>query len=297
MFEWDDARYFLAIHRAGTLSAAARRLGVNQSTVGRRLEALEESLGVRLFVRTRDGYSISPAGEHLVPRAERMEDEADAISRELVGQQTQLSGSVRITSSHAFGPRVVAPILAEFHALHPAIELELDADNRMLSLTKREADMAVRFARPPERHLVASKLAELGNAAYCAPSYVAKHGRPRPPFEGHDFVAEWPETTPEARWVAQHAAKGRVVFKTMSTHVQLVMTLAGLGIALFPCYIGDDEPGLVRLGPPDPAAQRAVWLVMHRDLQHTPRIRACADFISERIRARADWLSGKKRAR
>jgi DNA-binding transcriptional LysR family regulator len=297
MFDWDDARYFLAIHRTGTLSAASRRLGVNQSTVGRRLETLEESLGVRLFLRTRDGYSISPAGEQLVPRAERMEDEADAIARELVGQQARLSGSVRVTTSPAFGPRVIAPILAEFLALHPAIDLELDADNRMFSLTKREADMAIRFARPPDRHLVASKLAGFGNAVYCAPSYVDKRGRPRPPFEGHDFIAEYPEATPEARWVAQHAAKGRVVFKSSSTHVHLVMTLAGLGIALLPCYLGDREPGLVRLCPPLPAVQRAVWLVMHRDLQYAPRIRACADFLAERIRARNDWLTGHERPR
>lgn len=294
VFEWDDARYFLAIHRAGTLSAASRKLAVNQSTVGRRLEALEAQLGARLFLRTRDGYAISPAGELLLPRAERMEEEADAIARELVGQQAQLVGTVRITTADAFGPRVVAPMLAEFHALHPGIVLELDADNRMFSLTKREADMALRFSRPSDRHLVASKLTEFGNAPYCSPAYVGKRGRPRPPYEGHDFIGDLYEQVPEARSILQHATKGRIVFKSGSTHVQYVMALAGLGIAMLPCYLGDRDPGLVRLGPAEPAVQSSVWLVMHRDLQHAPRMRACADFLTERMRAHRAWLAGTR---
>ncbi len=222
MFDWDDARYFLAIHRTGTLSAAARRLGVNQSTVGRRLEVLEEQLGARLFLRTRDGYSTSPAGEQLLPRAERMEEEAIAIARELVGHQERLTGSVRVTSSDAFGPRVVAPILAQFHELHPGIDLEFDADNRLLSLTKREADVAVRFTRPPDRHLVARKAAPFAHAVYCSESYIAKRGRPRPPFEGHDLVGELWEHLPQAKWDAQRVAAGaRVVFKTSSAFAQV----------------------------------------------------------------------------
>ena len=296
MFDWDDARYFLAIHRTGTLSSAARRLAVNQSTVGRRLETLEEELGARLFLRTRDGYSISPAGEQLLPRAERMEEEANAIARELVGHQERLTGSVRITTGDAFGPRVLAPILAEFHALHPGIDLELDADNRTLSLTKREADMAVRFSRPPDRHLVSRKVADFANAPYCSASYIARRGRPKPPFEGHDFIGDLMEHVSIARWIAQHAAKGgRIVVKSGSTHVQFVMAVAGIGIALLPCYIADAEPQLVRVGPTVPLVESAVWLVMHKDLQHAPRIRACADFIGERLAAQSAWLSGTRR--
>jgi DNA-binding transcriptional LysR family regulator len=295
MFDWDDARYFLAIHRTGTLSAAARRLGVNQSTVGRRLETLEEELGARLFVRTRDGYSASPAGEQLLPRAERMEEEAHAIARELVGHQERLTGSVRVTSSDAFGPRVVAPILLEFHAVHPAIDLEFDADNRLLSLTRREADIAVRFSRPPDRHLVARKAADFANAPYCSTSYVARRGRPRPPYEGHEFVSELNEQLPSTRWITQHASKGggRVVFKSSSTFAQLNATQAGLGIAMLPCYIADPEPDLVRVGPFEPAMGTAVWLVVHKDLQRTPRIRACVDFLAQRLAARSAWFAGR----
>src|SRR4051812_15313647 len=119
MFEWDDARYFLAIRRAGSLSAAGRELDVNQSTVGRRLESLEQTLGARLFVRTPDGYLLAPAGERLLPRAERMEEEAQAAEREASGQEASLTGVVRITGPDAFGARVIAPLLVEFHRRMP----------------------------------------------------------------------------------------------------------------------------------------------------------------------------------
>jgi DNA-binding transcriptional LysR family regulator len=294
MIDWDDARYFLAIHRAGSLSSAASRLKVNPSTVGRRLETLEERLGVRVFLRTRDGYSISPAGEQLLPRAERIEEEVEAIGRELVVHQQRLTGLLRVTSSDALGPRVVAPILAEFSVMHPGIDIELDADNRLLSLTKRESDLAVRFVRPHERYLVARRLADYAAAAYCAETYIARRGHPRPPFEGHDFICDNSTCVKEARWVVEQAARGgRIVVKTGSTHVQVAMALGGAGIAMLPCYVGDREPGLVRLGPPEPSTQQPIWLVMHKDLQQAPRVRACADFLVARFAVRNDWLSGQ----
>jgi DNA-binding transcriptional LysR family regulator len=296
MFDWDDARYFLAIHRGGTLSAAGRQLGVNQSTVGRRLESLETRLAARLFLRTRDGYRISPAGEQLLPRVERMEDEAHAIARELAGE-ARLTGIVRITTGDAFGPRVIAPLVAKFHALYPEIELELDADNRTMNLTKREADIAIRFGRPAERQLVARKVVPFGTAPYCAPRYIAARGRPTAPFEGHDFIGDFIDWTVEARWILAHAARGRISVRTGSTQVQVALAVAGMGIALLPCYYGDEEPGLVRVGPPEPAAERAVWLVMHRDLQHSARVRACADFLVEGLRAERARISGVRRGK
>jgi DNA-binding transcriptional LysR family regulator len=297
VFAWDDARFFLAIHRSRTLSAAARTLGVNQSTVGRRLDALEEELGVRVFLRTRDGYVIAPAGEQLLPRAERMEDEATAIARELAGRQEKLTGLVRVTTGDAFGPHVVVPILTRFHALHPDIRLEIDADNRLVSLTKREADISVRFAKPKDRGLAVRRLADFAYAPYCATSYAAARGRPTPPFEGHDFVGDPIETRPEARWVAQHSAKGRIVMRSASATVCRAGAVAGLGITLLPCYLGDEEPSLVRLAPPDPGVKYGIWLVVHEDLQHAARIRACADFLAEAIHTDAPRFAGQKRPR
>lgn len=297
MFEWDDARHFLAIHRKGSLSAAAKQLGVNQSTVGRRLLSLEEELGAKLFVRTRDGYRIAPAGERLLPHAERMEDEATAIAREVSGQVTTLTGTVRVTAGDLFGSRLVAPILAEFHGRYPDIDLELDTSSSVRSLTKREADVAVRVGGIVEHDVAARKVEEFATAPYASKAYLAARGRPRgDDWAGHDFVgfSEDLARFPESRWLEARAAKGRVVFRARATLAQLQVTLAGMGIGMLPCYAADAEPELVRLVPPAQLLRATMWIVVHEDLRQAARIRTCADFLAERLRAQGKRLRGEK---
>ena len=290
MFEWDDARHFLAVHRTGSLSAAARDLGVNQSTVGRRLVSLEERLSAKLFFRTRDGFRIAPAGEKLLTHAERMEDEAIAIAREIAGQETKLTGSVRLTAPDMFGARIVAPLLAAFHARYPEIDLELDTDNRLRNLSKREADMAVRIGETREGGVVVRRLTEFGSALYASRDYLERRGTPRGgDFAGHDFVgfAEPLMRSGEALWLSENAAAGRTVLRSQATAVQLQATLEGVGIAALPYYIADVEPSLVRIVPPAYVMRQEVCLAVHEDLRHTARIRVCADFLAEGIRAQA----------
>jgi DNA-binding transcriptional LysR family regulator len=297
MFEWDDARHFLAIHRKGSLSAAARQLGVNQSTVGRRLLVLEERLGTKLFIRTRDGYRIGPAGERLLPHAERMEDEATAIAREITGQVTSLTGTVRVTSADLFGPRIVAPLLVRFHERYPDIELELDADYRRRSLSKREADMAVRVGGVPEGGLAVRKVGLLACTAYASRAYVERRGRPRDgAWDGHDFIAFSDPMTglEESRWIEGRAARGRVVFRTFNTLAQVALAVAGLGVAILPCYAADEEPELVRLVPPSKAVVYPIWLAVHQDMRNAARIRACSDFLAEGLRAQSARLRGER---
>jgi len=293
MFEWDDARYFLAVHRTRSLSEAGRRLHVNQSTVGRRLRALEEALDAVLFVRTPDGYFLAPAGERLLPRAERMEEAALALEREASGRQATLTGTVRITGPDAFSAYVLSPLLAELHDRTPGIDYELVADNRSLSLTKREADMAVRTFRSREPSLVTRRLCELGSALYVSRDYVAKRGRPHGDLSSHAFVsvdeAGWAENV----WLRRAWPNARVAFKTNSTPAQIEATMAGIGIGILPCYIADGESSLVRLGQ-ERVVVRDVWMALHRDLQHAGRIRACADFLAERIVASAPRLAGRR---
>ena len=295
MFEWDDARHFLAVHRKGSLSAAAKQLGVNQSTVGRRLLTLEERLGAKLFFRTRDGYRIAPAGERLLPHAERMEDEATAITREIAGQETTLTGNVCVTAGDLVGPLVIAPLLVRLHAKYPDIDLELDTDNSLRSLSKREADIAVRIGNVAERGVAARKVCEFGSAAYASKSYLASRGRPRgDDWSGHDFIG-FSETrhVMEARWIEEHAVKGRVVFRGKGTLPQLVMARAGVGIAALPCYAGDAEPDLVRLTPLSQIMRASMWLVVHEDMRHAARIRACVEFLAEGLRAESKRLVGR----
>jgi DNA-binding transcriptional LysR family regulator len=298
MIVWDDARFFLAVHRARSLSAAGRALGVNQSTVGRRVAALEEALGARLFFQTPDGYVLAPAGERMLARAERMEDEALAIARELSGDEGKLTGTVRVTAPDAFGARVITPLLAEFVRRYPEIELELVADNRALSLSKREADLAVRVGKPSEPSLIVRRLAAFAQAIYASKRYVAERGKPRGlDFDGHDFVDLEPPSAREAVWVAQHARRARVVFTSNATLSQLAAVQEGLGLGVLPCYLGDTDPNLVRVCPPIAAVSRELWLVLHRDLQHAARIRACAEFLVEALSARAAELNGRARLR
>jgi DNA-binding transcriptional LysR family regulator len=295
MFEWDDARYFLAVHRSGSLSAAARQLGVNQSTVGRRLATLEEHLGAKVFVRTRDGYRIAPAGERLLPHAERMEDEAIAVEREVTGQETTLTGTVRITASDLFASRIITALLVELHARYPDIEIDLDTSSRVRSLTRREADIAVRVGGIAERGVAARKVGVFASAAYASKAYVEAHGRPRgDDWSGHDFVGFAQDYNfAESRWLEARASKGRVVFRAYATLAQLNATLAGIGIGMLPCYVGDAEADLVRLVPPSQFVRHTIYLIVHEDLRQAARIRACADFLAEGLRRHDKRLRGE----
>jgi DNA-binding transcriptional LysR family regulator len=202
---------------------------------------------------------------------------------------------VRITSSDGFGARVMTAIVAELRARHPEIDVELIADNRLLSLGRREADISVRFARPAEGLVVARRLIDFGQTLYASQSYLARKGRPRPPdFAGHEFIGFMlPGNQPETVWLNQHAQAGRVVFSTNSTFAQFEAAAAGVGLALLPCYLGDPEPALVRLMTPQEGVMRTLWMVIHRDLQRSARVRACAEFIVQELKRRERLISGR----
>ena len=297
MFGWDDARFLLAVHRHASLSAAARALGVNQSTVGRRLRALEAALGVRVFLETGEGFVASPLGERLLAHAARMEDEALALERAARGADARLTGTVRITSADLLSARVVTPLLVELHERYPGLDLELIADTRTYSLTKREADIGIRTMRPREARVVMRRVSGFVSSVYASKAYVERHGRPREEdLVKHPFVGVEDPAWGEAQWVARVAPGARLVFKTNSTLAQLAATRAGTGLGILPCYVGDPEPDLVRLVPPERGVQRELLVVFHRDLQQTPRIRACVDFLIQGLSARAAAFEGSSRS-
>jgi DNA-binding transcriptional LysR family regulator len=294
VFGWDDARFLLAVHRHASLSSAARHLGVNQSTVGRRLRALEEALGVRLFIETPNGFVASHLGERLVSHATRMEDEALALERTARGADSQLAGTVRVTSADTLSVRIVAPLLAELHKRVPGLDFELLADIRTLSLTKREADIGIRTMRPKEARVVMRRVSGFASAVYASLSYVERYGRPRGGnLATHRFISVEDASWQEARWLSRAVPGARVVLKSNSTQALLAATRAGIGLGILPCYVADPEPELVRVLPPEKGLIRELLVVYHRDLRDAPRIRACADFMAESLAAQAAAFEGR----
>jgi DNA-binding transcriptional LysR family regulator len=297
--DWNDLRYFLAIAREGTLAGAARELGVDATTVGRRLAALEAALGSRLVDRTPSGLALTDAGRGIRSAVEEMEALALAAERRASGEDARLEGVVRITLTEAFAVEVLLPRLAPFRERHPGIELCFLTDYGSLDLARREADIAVRLTRPQEDTLVARKVGEIAIAPYAAGDYLERRGVPDPAhgFAGHDVIgyvdaaAKWPE----ARWLAEAAASAHVAVRCNSVLSVVAATAAGLGVGVMPCLCGDREPGLRRVAPLIASLRRDIWLVVHQDLQHNARVRATLHFLAELIHRERPLLSGEGR--
>jgi DNA-binding transcriptional LysR family regulator len=296
---WDDLRLILAVARQGTLSGAARLLGVTHSTVFRRLDALEQQIGVRLFERFRDGYAPTAAGESAAAVAARFADDVTGLERRLSGQDLRPSGTVRITTSHTLALAIVMPHLAALRAAHPQIEIELVASNEMANLTRREADVAIRPTPDPPETLIGRRVADMAYAIYAAPDYLSGH--PDKTLTEHRWIGydDVLATTVAARWLSATVPAERFECRLDSVAIMREAARAGLGLALLPCYLGDGVAGLTRFGKKVlPQPRSAVWLLTHKDLRRTARIRAVMDFlgaslVSERARF-AGVRAGKK---
>jgi DNA-binding transcriptional LysR family regulator len=298
---WDDLRYALAIARNGSLAAAARALAIDNSTVFRHLNALEERLGTKLFERLPSGYRPTESGERLLDAAERMETEAIAIDRELSGRDTRLSGKLLVTSSETLAFRILTAEIARFREMHPGIDVELTIDNRPLDLSRREADVALRATRPREPDLFGRKLAEISWAVYGLADKAPKRSKAKgkDPLAGQDFVS-WAETAQgikAARWLADNIPGDAVVYRSSSILNQLVAAKSGMGLAVLPCYLGDPEVDLARVTQPIPQLATELWLITHHALKDSARVRTFMDLVGEGIRKALPKLVRKARPR
>ncbi|CAB3746785.1 LysR family transcriptional regulator [Burkholderia puraquae] len=285
---WDNARYFLALARTGTLRAAAARLNVDQATVGRRIAALEDELAARLFLRTPTLYVLTTAGEALLEPAETMEHASLTIERRVMGLDDQLCGSVRIATTDTLGKRFVIPAIARLRHRHPGIDVVCVTSAEIANLTRREADLAIRTLRPESPDLIVRRLGHLETGIYASRGYLAERGEPAPgsAFDGHDLVMYQQPVVP-TMWDAlcgESTSRGHVMFQTSSTMMLVEAALAGLGVAELPCFRADAEPQLVRLMP-----QRCnyfdVWLVAHADLYKTARLQAVIEAVVDEFAA------------
>jgi DNA-binding transcriptional LysR family regulator len=276
--DWDDLRTFLAIARHGTLSAAARALGVTQPTMGRRLTAMEGHTGARLLQRLPGGYALTPLGETILGNAERVEAEVLAAERTITGKDIALEGLVRLTTVDTLAARIVTPALADLQAKHPGIIVELDPDTRSLSLSKREADIALRMSRFEGNEVAARRVGALAMVLYASPDMARR-------------IAEGQAHLPEAKWLRDAFPDATIGFRSNSREVQVHATLAGAGVAALARYRVDGEPGLVRLYPDRPDLVRDIWIGVHVDMRHMPRVRAVTDTVVEALRKNAAILN------
>lgn len=280
---WDDARVFLAVCRESTLRGAARVLGVDQATVGRRVNALEKSLNATLFLRTSEGYALTAVGEAALQSVENMERSALDLERQVLGQDDRLTGTVRVTTTDSLAIDFLIPAIARLHDAHPDVRVQMDASTQLLNLAKREADIAVRNTRPDNPDLIARRIARWPVGLFASQAYIDRHGAPEPGslFEGHDLVVYQPhlQSQKDLTLVSEPLGRGRIVAALSSSLLVRRSIAAGIGIGEVPIVSGERD-GLVRLWPdrtrPLPYD---VWLVTHADLRHTARVRVVIDEI------------------
>lgn len=281
--EWDDLRHFLAVARTGSLTDAARTLKSSAATVSRHVEALEEKLGAQLFERRSTGYLLTDTGTAVLAKAEEAEDAVLALERETMGADLRLSGRVRVATTEDLATMVIVPALPSFCSCNPLISLEVLARLDLSSLTRRDADLALRTVRPDKGELLMRRVGAVDLAIYASPGYVVSRRLGDGPVDFSKVeIVSWIEEMANLRggaWLAEHAAGSRIALRVNTTRLLFDACRAGLGLAILPCFGADGDQGLVCVVPPEQVISIDAWLVMHRDLARTARVRAVADFI------------------
>ena len=297
MIAWDDFRVVLAIAREGSLSGAARRLKVDQSTVSRRLAALESATQTQLFSRTPKGYVPTAAAEAVLVSIEHIEGSAIAVERALVGQDAQLEGRVRLATSDSLAAWYLVPRLHVLRAQHPGVSVELVTGTEPVNLARRDADVSLRMSKPAQPNLIARRLGRAAWAVYAAHTYIARRGAPDLALhlEGHDAVVldDALQNTVGARWQRRCGERGHPVLASNSLLAHAAGIVAGLGVGPLPCLYGDTRLELSRLGT-DTIGHHDLWLVVHPDVKKNSRVRAVMDAVANLIEGDGALLSGQR---
>jgi DNA-binding transcriptional LysR family regulator len=294
MLSWDDFRYVRAIAQTRSLAGAAQTLGINHSTVFRRLGQIEARLGSRLFERNRAGYALTPCGEAMVRLAERMENEIIGFEREVAGHDLRPSGELRITTNDTLLVDLLTDVLAGFRRAYPEIVLDIVVANESLNLSKRDADVAIRATDRPPETLIGKRAAGIAWAVY-GPAALGKRkvdldaaGREQNWIGlGANLAGVKP-----AKWLKAHVSPERIVYRINTVLGCAEAVAAGVGLALLPCFIGEKMRGAVRLAPPDPDLEGGLWLLTHADLRQTARVRAFMDFAGNELVAQRKLMAG-----
>ena len=292
---WDDFKLVKTIAEAHGLAGAAERLGVNHSTVFRRLGLLEEELGVKLFERHRTGYALTAAGEEMAALAERMEEDVAGFARKLAGQSLSPAGELRITTNDSLLAYLLTPLFARFCQQCPDVRLDVVLANQALNLSKRDADVAIRATDNPPETLVGRRAATIAWALY---GRAADFPMPEKVDLVSLYQRRWVTLSDDlaalkaARFVREHVPAERIVYKVNGVFGLAEAVEAGIGIGPLPCFIADAKPALVRLAPPNAEFSTSLWLLTHPDLRHSARVRVFLDFLAAEVAKRRTFLEG-----
>jgi DNA-binding transcriptional LysR family regulator len=282
---WDDVRYFLELARQGSLTAAARVLAVEHSTVARRVTALEKRIGIRLFDRLPKSWNLTQEGEELLQHARRIEEEAHAFSRASLGVGT-LRGVVRISAPPVFASHFLVPRLAALRHRWSGITIEIIGEAREANLFRREADLALRMSRPTEPGLATRSLAELGYGLYAVPGWIDS-AQEEWEFIGYDDSLR---NTPQQQWLEKVAGGRPFALRSNDLAAVYQACRTGLGIAALPHFLARDDQALVQIPGRACPANRSVWMVVHPDVRKSARVKAVGDAVSEMLQESASSL-------
>lgn len=290
-------RDFLAVARAGSLNRAALALGVNATTVGRRIDALENALGVHLFQRSQAGYMLTDEGRDLIERAEQLEEAALAFERG-ADRSDYARGRVRLATAENLANFILLPALPTLREQHPELTVEIVTDIRVSNLHRQEADLALRLVRPTQGNVTIKRIGTQQYGLYGSIGYLASRadrmiGQNEGRLGGDQLIA-WSETygdLPAAQWIEQTLEGREPIVVMTSLYGQLSAAREGLGLAVLPCFLAATEPSLQHVPSTADAISQELWLAIHTDLAASTRVRAVAEFVEEAVAANADKLA------
>lgn len=296
--DWDDLRYALAVADLGSLSAAADNMGVNASTVLRRIASLEGALGVRLFERDRTGYRLTQEGGELITSLRPVQERIAAISRGFTPEDDSIEAIVRMSAPAALASTLIIPRLGQFHSEQGGLSVHVLTTDGAPPGKLGLLDLSLSYGRPVEGDLLVRKLADIGYGLYATPELLARH-RGKATLDDHlsrlplvGFGPQAPLTAP-VQWLLSNATNPKTVLRSDDAQSRFSAVISGVGMAILPCFLADGAPGVSRLCGPETVGQVELWLATHRETRHVSRLRYLVDFLAQLTRNRRQRLSGK----
>ncbi len=284
--DWNDLRFFLAVARTHSLTKTALELKVSQSTVSRRIGAIEASLRTRLFIHHQTGYFLTDTGQDVLKYAEEVEDKVLFLERKISGLDLRPAGTVRLATAVTLASHLIIPALPRFQALFPDITLEIITGVNTVSMSRHDADLALRLVRPEQYSLKIRKVGCMASAVYGSEAYIRQHPlSDTDSLAGRGFIT-WDSTyshLPSSKWLSETYPNMPSMLVTTSLVSQIAAVKANLGLAVLPCYIASQSSEMVEVIPTEKVFSEDLWLVSHADLTASARVRAVSEFLDEII--------------